>query len=66
MKGLVAIAKGRREEGKFISFKHTDSLCQFLSGFNPNWHEAGWIYPAYNVWIGICQLNFYQKFPNIF
>jgi hypothetical protein len=32
---------------------------------NPNWHEAGQIYPTYNIWIGFCQLNFYQKFPNI-
>ena len=21
--------------------------------------------PPYNFWIGFCQLNFYQKFPNI-
>ena len=34
--------------------------------FNPNWHEAERIYPPYNFWIGFCQLNFYQKFPNIF
>ena len=33
---------------------------------NPNWHEAGQIYPPYNFWIGFCQLIFYQKFPNIF
>ena len=32
---------------------------------NPNWHEAGRIYPPYNFWIGFYQLNFYQKFPNI-
>ena len=29
---------------------------------NSNWHEAGWIYPPYNFWIGFCQLNFYKKF----
>ena len=33
---------------------------------NPNWHEAGQIYPPYKYWIGLCQLNFYQKFLNIF
>jgi hypothetical protein len=22
--------------------------------------------PPCNFWIGFCQLNFYQKFPNIF
>ena len=33
---------------------------------NPNWHEAGRIYPPYDFMIGFCQLNFYQKFPNIF
>ena len=36
------------------------------SSLNPNWHEAGRIYPPYNFFIGFCQLNFYQKFPNIF
>jgi hypothetical protein len=36
------------------------------SNINPNWHEAGQIYPPYNFWIGFCQLNFFQKFPNIF
>ena len=34
---------------------------RILDYFNPNWHEAGWIYPPYNFWIGFCQLNFYQK-----
>ena len=34
--------------------------------FNPNWHETGRIYLPYNFRIGFCQLNFYQKFPNIF
>ena len=34
--------------------------------FNPNWHEAGRIYSHYNFWIGFCQLNIYQKFPNNF
>ena len=29
---------------------------------NPNWHEAGRIYPPYNNWNGFCQLNFYQNF----
>ena len=38
----------------------------WLNWFNPNWHEAGWIYPPYNFWIGFRQLNFHQKFPNIF
>jgi hypothetical protein len=33
---------------------------------NPNWHETGWIYLPYNFRIGFCQLNFYQKFQNIF
>jgi hypothetical protein len=33
---------------------------------NPNWHETGRIYLPYNFRIGFCQLNFYQKFPNIF
>jgi len=33
---------------------------------NPNWHEAGRIYSPYNFWIGFCQLNFYQKYPNVF
>ena len=36
------------------------------STFNPNWHETGQIYLTYNFWIGFCQLNFYQKFENIF
>ena len=30
--------------------------------FNHIWHEAGWIYPPYDFWIGFCQLNFYQNF----
>jgi hypothetical protein len=34
--------------------------------FNPNWHETGRTYLLYNFRIGFCQLNFYQKFPNIF
>ena len=38
----------------------------FNETLNPNWHEAGQIYPPYNIWIGFCQLNFYQKFPNFF
>ena len=33
---------------------------------NPNCHEAEQIYPLYNSLIGFCQLNFYQKFTNIF
>ena len=41
-------------------------ICNMYYLFNPNWHEAGRIYPPYNFWIGFCQLNFYQKFPNIF
>ena len=42
------------------------NLRKFFTLLNPNWHEAGRIYPPYNFWIGFCQLNFYQKFPNIF
>ena len=46
--------------------KLTD-VIQVKSGLiNPNWHEAGQIHPPYNFWIEFCQLNFYQKFPNIF
>ena len=44
----------------YVCTIHVSSLL------NPNWHEAGQIYPPYNFWIGFCQLNFYQKFPNIF
>ena len=40
------------------------ALCTIL--INPNWHETGRIYLPYNFRIGFCQLNFYQKFPNIF
>ena len=35
--------------------------CSWLyntSGFNPNWHAAGRIYPPYNFLIGFYQLNF--------
>ena len=35
------------------------------SFFNPNWHEAGRIYPPYIFWIGFCQLNFHQK-PGVY
>jgi creatine kinase len=38
----------------------------FKSHLNSNWHETGRIYLPYNFRIGFCQLNFYQKFPNIF
>ena len=34
--------------------------------FNPNWHEAGLIYPPYNFWIGFCQLNFLSKISEHF
>ena len=48
----------------FYSFGWTlpNFLKKIACLFNPNWHEAGRIYPPYNVWIGFCQLNFYQKF----
>ena len=50
-----------QKKGKSTDFQ------KFKSGaLNPNWHEAGRISPPYNFWIGFCQLNFYQKFPNIF
>jgi hypothetical protein len=42
---------------------HNSSFAIFL---NPNWQETGRIYLPYNFRIGFCQLNFYQKFPNIF
>ena len=46
---------------------HTQrKLLNFENWINPNWHETGWIYPPYDFWIGFCQLNFYQKFTNIF
>ena len=38
----------------------------FMVKLDPNRHEAGWIYPPYDFWIGFGQLNFYQKFRNIF
>ena len=47
-------------------------LCHFFSfdenapEFNPNWHEAGHFPPPCLFWIRLCQLNFYQKFPNFF
>ena len=41
-------------------------MCFYDICFNPNWHEAGWIYPPYNFRIDFWQLNFYQKLPNIF
>ena len=53
----------------FLKVKHTKgpfNNSYFIISINPNWHEAGQIYPLYNFWIGFCQLNFYQKFPNIF
>ena len=36
------------------------------SCINPNWHEAGPIYPPYNFLIRFCLLNFHWKVPNIF
>ena len=33
---------------------------------NPNWHEAGRIYPPYNFKIGFCQLNFIKNFQILF
>jgi hypothetical protein len=41
-------------------------MKDFGNQIDPNWHEAGRIYPPYNFRIGFCQVNFYQKFPNIF
>ena len=38
----------------------------YETGLNPNGHDAGRIYHPYDFWNGFCQLNFYQKFPNIF
>ena len=36
-----------------------------INSLNPNWHEAGRIYPPYNFLILILSGDFYQKFPNI-
>ena len=51
-----------------IPISHLEAEMPFglvLPVLNPNWHEAGRIYPLYNLRIGFCQLNFYQKFSNI-
>jgi hypothetical protein len=45
----------------FGDFKQSEKISEI----NPNWHETGQIYLPYNFRIGFCQLNFYQKFPNI-
>ena len=44
-----------------IMYFWIEKFCWFWCLFflNPNWHEAGRIYPPYNFWMGFCQLNFY-------
>ena len=32
-----------------------NSRKECIDNKNPNWHEAGRIYPPYNFWIGFCQ-----------
>ena len=49
-----------------VSIKKIVYTYKNIQSFNPNWHETGQIYLTYNFWIGFCQLNFYQKFENIF
>ena len=61
---MVMPTDGTFEIGTQIIWLQIDGFLQRLD-LNPNWHEAGRIYPTYNFWIGFCQLNFYQKFPNI-
>ena len=54
------------ENGLVLSF-YAQQNTRYVSKFcvNPNWHEAGNFYPRCNFGIGFCQLNLYQKFPNM-
>ena len=48
------------------SLMKLESVIDDFWSLNPNWHEGGHFPPPGPFWMTFCQLNFYQKFPNLF